>query len=554
MSNIISLTRVILKETLASLVVSKKKIWNVLFLLFLLIAAVVPLFFVFTYLFENIIKLLHQVQQTGIIINLMLFLITLVILLFSLLHIPSVYYFSKDTESFLTLPVKPSEILTSKFIVILLFEYIIVAIVMIPFMIMHQQITGLWGSTIISIVVAILVPIIPIILSSIIMILLLNYVPFLRNKNTLMLIIGLIAIALSVGIQFLQPMFQNISQQEILALINEGHNSISKVIFGFFPSILFAGNAIANQSVIDLLIFIAITFGLFLVYIFVGENLYLNGVTAISESNKSKKKFSKDLLNQAESSSVKLAFFKRELKSIFRVPAYLLNVVLPVLLFPVLIIVIPFLKTNTLLLEDGINISQVIQTFLASPENTLFFGTLAAISLSFMMGMSSNILSATTVSREKNELSMLKTFPINYLDMFIGKMGVGLLLQGFSILVFLVVASFLLKIPLTTLLIVGFVSLLFSIMTNLLLIMVDLNKPNLKWSNETQVIKQGMNVMIASFGTMIISALFGGLAYLLRNSKIMYFVVTIILLLCGIGLALFYLNNNAQKKLLEIEV
>ena len=76
-----------------------------------------PMVFVFYYMFDELIKVLAQIHQEGVMIGFGFQIANFVTFLFSIFLIPSVFYFSKDSETLLSLPIKPQTILASKFTV-----------------------------------------------------------------------------------------------------------------------------------------------------------------------------------------------------------------------------------------------------------------------------------------------------------------------------------------------------------------------------------------------------------------------------------------------------
>ena len=59
----------------------------------------------------------------------------LLILIFGIYYVLSAFYFSRDIEMLIPLPVRPSEVLLSKFIVMTINEYLTVAVIVLPFVI-----------------------------------------------------------------------------------------------------------------------------------------------------------------------------------------------------------------------------------------------------------------------------------------------------------------------------------------------------------------------------------------------------------------------------------
>ncbi|HPM00289.1 MAG TPA: hypothetical protein PLS45_10430, partial [Bacillota bacterium] len=78
---------------------------------------------------------LFEIRQEGLILVTGFSISSLTIFFFGIFYVMSVFYFSKDIESLLPLPLKPSEILAAKFTVAMLYEYLTEAIFLGPILI-----------------------------------------------------------------------------------------------------------------------------------------------------------------------------------------------------------------------------------------------------------------------------------------------------------------------------------------------------------------------------------------------------------------------------------
>lgn len=550
MSNTLALTKVILKSSLSGFSATKNKALNILIYAVAILFGLVPMIAILFYMFSDIMATMVSINQEIVLINFVLAILTIMILIFSMLHVPSVYYFSNDTEFFLTLPVKPYEILLSKLIVVTLFEYAFVALIYVPFMIIYVTTSNAMMSIPFAIIVGLILPLFPVLISSLIIILLMNFVPFFRNKNVLNMIIGLISISLALGINIgIQGSLMD--QQVLIDLIQQGNNSLG-VIYSVLPNVLFGGQAITNQSVVSLVIYILINLVALALYLFFAQQFYLNGATSINDSAKNKKRFNQEQLTNAKSGSIVKEFFMRDVKSLFRIPPYFLNIVLPTLIMPVLIIVLPMLSSNSqdFSLSD---LTPFINDFLSSSESILYIGVLGGVLLGLFTSMT-NTLSVTIISRDAKVLDHIKTYPIDYFKMILGKLMVSWSISFLTILLLLFTINYVITLPLILNIIVLVVGLLVTLFSSLLFGLIDLYRPNLKWTNEVQVVKQGINVFVSTFGSMIIIGIFIGIGLFLMDYKIAFSVGAIVMLVLGISIFVYYLKNHVDDMILKIEV
>jgi hypothetical protein len=129
--------------------------------------------------------------------------------------------------------------------------------------------------------------------------------------------------------------------------------------------------------------------------------------------------------------------------------------------------------------------------------------------------------------------------------------NIGLSLLG--VVLTIVVINVWITLPLLFNLLVLVSSIIAVTFTNLFGMLVDLFRPNLKWTNEIQVIKQGLNGFINIFGLWILIGILGFIAWQLRD----YFFYTTIGLTVFILIAslviLYFLKVNTSDLVIKAE-
>ena len=219
-----------------------------------------------------------------------------------------------------------------------------------------------------------------------------------------------------------------------------------------------------------------------------------------------------------------------------------------------MIILLPFINGQA---ESDIGLDTIlpfIHEALQNPTNLLYYGLMIGAGVGLFVGMNNNTLSVTTISREAKELVHIKTYPIEYKDMLLGKFLVSILFNLFAMSVFLIALNFMIKLPLTFNLVLILVGLIATTFTGLGAIIIDLKKPNLKWTNETQVVKQSKNVMFSTFGSLILIALIVAAGVILNQFKILYVVFMLAILLVGIFAFGHYISTHSQDLVNDIEI
>ena len=193
MHKYLSLTRVLLKNSLGMMSdgKSRKALNTVLYIV--LAICMIPLSFTLYMMFDAAMTQLLPLQQEGAVLALGFHISSLVTFLFSIFLIPSIFYFSKDSETLLALPLPPQTILSAKFSVCLVYEYAFTLIVCVPLFLAyanHAQISIVY--ILFAILLFMSLPIYPLVLSSIITMLLMRFVPFFKNRDRFNMIAGIL--------------------------------------------------------------------------------------------------------------------------------------------------------------------------------------------------------------------------------------------------------------------------------------------------------------------------------------------------------------------------
>lgn len=549
MRNLAIVTKIMFKTTfegvLSSTGTSKRN--SYLGLVFILLS-LFPLTFVFHMWFSSWFELAVAINQEGYLFGALALFISVIIFIFSLLQIPSVYYFSKDTESYLSLPLTPREILGGRFLTTVIYEYVLIVIVYFPLLFAYLSFDFSIVKLLMGIIVGLVLPFIPVLLASLVIIFLMNFVPLFKNKNALNLIIGLFTIVFAIGIQFSigsQASLENI--QKLQDMLISGNDSLLNTFFKIYPFVIWAANAITMSSLVNLLLYLGFTLLLTALYLIFAQSFYLNGVTNISEGSRSKKRFDRDKLHATRQESTTLLFFKRELKLLFRTPSYLLNIVLGALIGPVLILFYTFFAGSDISLTatQFSELSSIINDFLSSPLHILATIVIGGFLFGLSMSML-NMISITAISREGQGIYNLKSFPIRFWDVLLGKILVGVSFSMFGAIILLI--PIVLYLDVNPLILIAIILYSFVVVFgyNALGIYIDVKNPKLNWTSEIQAAKQNINAIIMMLVCMIVLGLYGFLVFYSITNNLIF--VAIILSIVITGLMVFFPVKTLLEK------
>ena len=144
---------------------------------------------VFGFLSYQIIDMLQQVKQESLVLGVFLLAIAFLVFIQSVTSCMNLFYFSKDIENVLPLPIKPHQILIAKFNVLMLTEYITILLLALAPFIIYGVLTHagllfyLYGM-----LTLLIFPILPALLASLLVILLMSVSKFVKDKERLQVI------------------------------------------------------------------------------------------------------------------------------------------------------------------------------------------------------------------------------------------------------------------------------------------------------------------------------------------------------------------------------
>ena len=504
MHKYLSLTRVLLKNSLGMMSdgKSRKALNTVLYIV--LAICMIPLSFTLYMMFDAAMTQLLPLQQEGAVLALGFHISSLVTFLFSIFLIPSIFYFSKDSETLLALPLPPQTILSAKFSVCLVYEYAFTLIVCVPLFLAyanHAQISIVY--ILFAILLFMSLPIYPLVLSSIITMLLMRFVPFFKNRDRFNMIAGILSIVFAFSFSFLMNSSTMTNDPNaLITMLVQGHNSMISLFSRIFPAIPFAANAVIDGDAVSLVIYLLITAAALGVLVLLGRWLYFKGAIGFSETKSSRKALSaKDYSRVLRHSKVRTYLIK-EMRLLIRTPVYALNCIGMCLLMPIMLLVI-FLTTDTdTLLQQLPDITPYL-------DGKLPYAILAGMAIGFLFS-NLNLISATAISREGTNLSFMKYIPMTLKEQLHAKVLSGILMSVVSMLLTMLCIYYLLPIfPLFWYLLAAASSLITIVLGNYASLALDNLHPKLVWEQEAAAVKQNMSgivSMLAGMAMMVVTA------------------------------------------------
>lgn len=549
MSKLWKLTKILLKTSLSQGDKKKKKgIPRVVLILLLIVIFAGSFSLPLAMLFDEMYGTLAQVNQQGVILTLAIAGVSLATFIFGIFYVLAVFYFAKDVELLLPLPLKPSQILGAKFITVLVYEYITELIILLPAVGVYGVRSGAGPLFYLyALVLFILIPIVPLVLASLINMVIMRFTNLGKHKDALRILAGILGIAIAIGTSMYSQNMDHTStdQQAMLQLLTEGDNSLVSLVAKLFPTAELASLALihnaAIKGIINLLLFIVISVAAVMIFMIVGELLYFKGALGNSEVYSKRKKLSKEQMNKnLQKNSAMKAFMLKEFRILFRTPSYLLNCVISGMIWPIFV-VIGMLGSGALNSEEGNTILELMKN-----NSILGIALVVIFAMSVLFSGSSGVAS-TSISRDGQNLFVSKYIPLSFKDQIIARIIPAVILSSISVLITLLAAfayiGFVPKLIITGLI----VSILGILLTSFVGILLELKFPKLNWDNEEKAVKQNMNFMIVMFGSMIL-AVATAILIIILSLGLWYAFALIVLVFGGIDIVLYYLILSVGKK------
>ena len=490
---------------------------------------------------------LQAIHQEEMFLGLILLAIMGFILIQSIFSSISLLYFSKDNEYILPLPVKPSQIIIAKTNIILFIEYFIEIIIGFIPLILYGILT-MQGPIyyIFMIIVLLIIPIVPIIISSLFVMIIMSFSKFARNKNKFQVIATIFLIVFIMLMSFVSSSSNNPSQEEIIQMVTKA-NGMTTMIKGYFPTLSFAIDALnINQfgkALINLLSLIVSSLAIYCIYILIAKKIYLKGAVGSLVSGKRTKKI--DLKKgDYTNSNVTKTYILKEFRILLRNPIYLVQCMLPAVLFPILMIGIAIMG----IVQEGGNISEISTMIPQEQANSVFIvaGILSLLQF-FVMFI---YISATAISRDGQNATFMKYIPLALDKQITYKVIPNIIMNIITTIISMVIFEYILKLPMIHMILIFIVSCIIIVFESYLLILVDLKNPKLEWSSEYSVVKQNINLVWPMIFEIINISIIVLLAFVLNKFNVniyAYIIIIAIIYLIATRLLLKYIKNNQEN-------
>ncbi|HHY33497.1 MAG TPA: hypothetical protein GX515_10890 [Firmicutes bacterium] len=459
------------------------------------------------------------IGQGAVTLTLGILIAQVVVLILGFVLVIAVFYFSNDLSILIPLPLRPAEVIASKFAVILANEYVGLAVFIVPVLVAYGVRAGVsvMPYVLSSILVFLAIPVIPLVLAAVPAILLMRVAGLSRRKDTLAMVGGFLFVIAVVTLQMLVQLRAPSAgdEAELLAKMFARANSLVDVVGARFPPSVWATKALALsgtwQGLSNLAVFLAAAALGFAVLLVIGERVFYHGVVSGFEAGATgaARRASRMRVAAFTSRSPVVSLAIGEIKLFMRTPVFVLNGFTGFVMFPVMFVLMFLARSSP-------EIASLWDALLAAPGADAIGALVIAGYLFVLAAMSA--IPFTAFSREgSRNIWISRSFPVAGRTVALGKavgaegmIAVGAL-PGVAVLWYLT------SLPLSSVLAGVGLGLLSSFMLCVCGVLFDMWRPMLNWTDQQKAIKSNLNVLVGMLiGAVVIVLMYVTVSFCVR--------------------------------------
>ncbi|WP_422486687.1 putative ABC transporter permease subunit [Gudongella sp. DL1XJH-153] len=493
----------------------------------------------------------RQIGQQSFFLHMGFMSAQLIVLVLGFMYVMSKYYFSNDLPHLVPLPIKPSHIIGSKFVSLMVSEYLTSLPVIIPFIIIY----GTRGNVgidywLISILAVIALPVLPLVISSVFIMIFMKYTNIKGKKDLIRIITALVFIALVIFVQLklnqwtTQSMID--SENFMFNLARDANLLLTKAGIAYPPAMwgaLALSKGFSVQGVFNLFLFIGSGLVGFALMMILAEKIFFDGLIGNIEVSASKGRGKKlDTSSVLKIGNPIIAIAKKEILMIIKTPVYLMNSVGGVVILPILLVIS---------MVTGGEAYEPMKEMILQSREILVLGSIAVIGSFGVL----NALGATTFSREGTNMWIQRTLPIDPRAQVIGRTLPSVALQVVGGVLLIGGIFFIVPLNIFEIMIILLLGISASVPLTMIGMTIDIIRPMIEWTNPQQAMKQNLNVLISmAIGTLfLVGAAF--LGYLLLPDYGLPVVLGLYVMIIVLSTVFIYklLIDLVKTKLMDME-
>ena len=420
-------------------------------------------------------------------IELFLHLIAVFSFIFGMNVIFSVFYFSGDIENLLPLPLKPYQIIGSKFTAALISESVMEFIVIIAAFAGYIIGAGLpFYSWLIAVFGMLTMPVIPLIYCGIICMLVMYFTRFVKNKDTVNKITGICTFLIVIGIVVLVSR-SGFDSDALVKAASESDNGLLGVMNCIFPQIPFLVGSMSGAGIPALLAYIGINAAAVVLFMLTAQAVYFKSVVGIGQGGASSRRSFESVIAKMKQRSAWVTYLKKEFRLLLRTPAYFTNCVMINFMCPVFIWLVFLIQERTHFMD-----SFVYGIHSGNEETVLQF--MLGISAVSVLVTAVNCIASSGLTREGKHFAFVKYIPLSYIAQINVKALVSIIISGSGMLLCVAAACIWLNTGIKFIVFSCLLSLLSVSFASYFGIYMDSVNPKLVWDDELNALRGNYNI------------------------------------------------------------
>lgn len=538
-----SLTSVIFKNSRRRLTVANKKESVLAVLAFLIvfisIGATMAVFSV------SITQKLQTINQTYTFTNILLLMNFFILFAKSVFESLNVLYFSKDLKVFLRMPIKPIKLLHSKMLNMITSEYemelIMLAIPMIVYGIITKASLMFY---LYMVAILIFLPIIPILLTSLVIAIIMRFTNKIKNKSKVIYITLILTTLIVTAITSAFNSQGTLSVSSVTNILLQA-NGVAEMISDRFVLIKPIMNTLLNYDNIEGLKYLAVyiieSVICYVLVVFLMSKVYLKGAIGAT-INSQKKTISENdelTIKDFKKNNKYKTYIGKELKTLLRTPIFSIECIMIPIIYPIFIFA-TIIGMTEFARFVGLDLWEKIRNVAVEPLGLAI--TLGVGQIFYMM----NFTSIIAISRESKNAIITKFIPISLIKQFNLKIAIGTRTNMFAAILITLFYYMCTKKVIVSIVIFALLYLINRIGEKFK-ILIDLHKPQLVWDTEYTMMKQNTNIMYELFYSLLVAATFYLISRLTPNANLFLIVVAAIL-----GIVNIMYNEYIRKNIYNL--
>ena len=516
--------------------IEKKRLWE-----FFLLICVFGLLFIFIGpLFIDIqgmmIEQYRQIGLEGLFLNNAILLTGMFGFFLGIYLVINEFFFTKDLNLLMSLPLKPKEILGAKTFLIMIDLFWISLLFLLPSMMIYGIKTGAdiiyWIS---MLFVLFLSQMFPVIIQIIVLLPISRYINFGKHKDFLIYFMSILLVVVVIAFQFFATndlAGSEFTEEKMIEILSNPQGLISQMGKGYPPAFIGVKALISEgfQRIMWLFLFIVMHIGGLYIALLIGEKTYYRTYLKFQDHHSGKENRSSQFLMDKTSTKEGIfsSLFRREWRYFLRTPSFAFNGFGNVIVFPILIVIFSFTKNNP-------EFQQIFSFFNSAKDFIVPVGILLGTAVGAM-----NMLASTIFSREGKMLAELKILPVDAAIVFRTKLLHVMAMSTVGPLSIGIILVLLFAAGLLQALVVFVIAELLVFFLNLLQIALDSSFPYLTWDNPQKAMKQNINGLYSILIVFGFAGVLGYTGYLLRQRLSGNQMVFILLIISIIGIIVAY--------------